>query len=64
MGACCGLRHWMGAEGEEEDVGTYAEDGQEDVNQEVGTTPALEEDAERREDDGKDDLADVAGGRQ
>ncbi len=54
----------MGAEGEEEDVGTYAEDGQEDVNQEVGTTPALEEDAERREDDGKDDLADVAGGRQ
>jgi len=43
---------------------TYAEDGQEDVDQEVGAASALEEDAERREEDGKDDLADVAGGEE
>lgn len=39
---------------------TYTEDGQEDVDQEVGTAAALKEDAEGREDDGEDDLEDVA----
>ena len=33
---------------------------QEDVDQEVGIAAALEEDTERWEDDGEDDLADVA----
>ncbi len=42
---------------------TYAEDGQENVDQQVGAAPALEEDTQRREDDGEDNLADVAGGR-
>ncbi|CAF3516796.1 unnamed protein product [Fusarium graminearum] len=34
--------------------------GEEDVDEEVGTTTTLEEDTDGREDDGKDDLADVA----
>ena len=33
---------------------------QEDVDQEVGIATALEEDTERRKDDGENDLADVA----
>lgn len=36
------------------------QDGQTDVDQEVSTTSALQEDAQRRQDDGEDDLADVA----
>jgi hypothetical protein len=40
---------------------TYAEDGQENVDQQVGVAPALKEDTQGRENDGKDDLADVAG---
>ena len=43
---------------------TYAENGQEDVDQQVGAAPALEEDTQRREDDGEDHLADVAGGER
>lgn len=43
---------------------TYAEDGQEDVDQQVRAASALEEDAERREEDGEDDLADVARGER
>lgn len=39
---------------------TYAKNGQEDVDQQVPCAAALEEDAERREDHGEDDLADVA----
>jgi len=34
---------------------------QEDVDQQVGTAAALKENTERRKDDGKNDLADVAG---
>lgn len=37
-------------------------DRQEDVDQEVGTAATLKEDSERRENDGKDDLANIAGG--
>lgn len=37
------------------------EDGQQDVDEEVGVATALEEDTQRWEDDGKKDLADVAG---
>lgn len=33
---------------------------EEDVDQQIGATATLEEDTERWEDDGEDDLADVA----
>ena len=36
------------------------QDGQQDVDEEVGIASALEEDTERRKDDGEDDLEDVA----
>lgn len=39
----------------------YAEDGEDDVDEQITTAAALEEDAERREDHGEDDLANVAG---
>lgn len=39
----------------------YTQDGEEDVDEEIGTASTLEENSERREDDGNDDLADVAG---
>ena len=38
------------------------EDGQQDVDEEISVASALEEDTQRRQDDGKEDLADVAGG--
>ena len=38
----------------------YTKDGEEDVDEEISTASALEEDSERREEDGNDDLADVA----
>lgn len=45
-----------------DDSGDVTEDGEEDVDEEVGTAAALEEDADGGEEDGEDDLADVAGG--
>ena len=36
------------------------QNGQRDVDEEIDTTAALEEDTQRREDDGEDDLANVA----
>lgn len=36
------------------------QDGEKDVDQEISTTSALEEDTERWEDDGKNDLEDIA----
>jgi len=42
------------------DTGNVAKDGEEDVDQEIRAAATLEENTERREDDGKDDLADVA----
>lgn len=45
-----------------DDTGNVTQNGQEDVDEEIGIATALKEDTERREDDGKDDLADVAGG--
>ena len=44
------------------DTGQPTQDGQTDVDQQVTTTSALQEDTQRRQDDGKDDLADVAVG--
>lgn len=49
-----------GNDGRRELSETYAEDGQEDVDQQIRAASALEEDAERGEEDGEDDLADVA----
>ena len=37
-----------------------AEDGQQDVDEEIGATATLEEDSERGQHDGADDLDDVA----
>jgi len=47
-----------------DDTGNVTQNGQEDVDEEIGIATALKEDTERREDDGKDDLADVAGGER
>jgi hypothetical protein len=44
------------------DSGDITEDCQEDVDAKVGSTAALEEDSEGWEDDGNDNLADVASG--
>ena len=45
-----------------ETYGKVTEDGQQDVDEEVGVAAALEEDTKRGQDDGEDDLADIAGG--
>lgn len=45
--------------------GTYGDvtqNGQQDVDEEVGVAAALEEDTERGEEDGEDDLAEIGGG--
>lgn len=43
-----------------DDTRDVTQNGQQNVDEEVGTKASLEEDAERRENDGKNDLADVA----
>lgn len=43
------------------DSGDVTEDGEEDVDEQVCAAAALEEDADGGEEDGEDDLADVAG---
>lgn len=43
-----------------DDTGDVTQDGKEDVDEEVGTAATLEEDTHGREDDGKEDLADIA----
>ena len=43
-----------------DDTGDVTQDGKQDVDEEVGTASALEEDTDRRQDDGEDDLDDVA----
>jgi hypothetical protein len=40
--------------------GNVTQDGQQDVDEEVGVAAALEEDTQRRDEDGEDDLDDVA----
>lgn len=44
----------------EKAAGDLPKDGEQNVDEKVGATATLKEDSERREDDGKDDLADVA----
>jgi len=47
-----------------DDTGDPGEDGQADVDEEVSTAAALEEDAQRGEEEGKDDLANVGSGER
>jgi hypothetical protein len=42
-----------------DDTRDPSQDGQTDVDQEVSSTSALQEDTQRRQNDGEDDLADV-----
>lgn len=42
-----------------DDTRNVTQDGQANVNEQVGTTSPLQEDTQWREDEGKDDLADV-----
>lgn len=42
-----------------DDTGNPAQDGQTDVDEEISTAAALQEDTQRGQDDRKDDLADV-----
>ena len=44
--------------------GNVTQDGEQDVDEEIRVAAALEEDAERGEEDGEDDLADVGGGER
>lgn len=44
-----------------DDTWEVTQNRQEDIDQEVAAAATLEEYAERRQDDGNDDLADVAG---
>jgi hypothetical protein len=50
----------MEGEGKED----VPKDGQQDVDEEIGIASALEEDTERWQHDGKDDLNDVASGER
>lgn len=43
-----------------DDTGNVTQNGQQNVDEEIGAAATLEEDTHGREDDGKDDLADVA----
>jgi len=45
------------------DTRNVTEDGQENADEDLSTASSLEEDTERREDNGEDDLDDVAVGR-
>lgn len=47
-----------------DDAGNVSQNGEQDVDEEVGTATTLEEDTHGREDDGKDDLANIAGGER
>ena len=42
-----------------DDTRNVTQDGQQDVDEKVGIATSFKEDTQRREDDGKDDLADI-----
>lgn len=44
-----------------DDSGNVSKNRQQDVNEEIGTAASLKENTKRWEDDGKNDLADIAG---
>lgn len=45
-----------------DDTRDVTQDGQQDVDEEISTASALQEDTDGRQEDGKNDLADIAGG--
>ena len=47
-----------------DDAGNITQDGEEDVDQQVGAATALKENAQGRQDDCENDLANVAGGER
>lgn len=47
-----------------DDAGDVTQDCEQDVDEEIGAAATLQENAERREDDGKDNLADIACGER
>jgi hypothetical protein len=47
-----------------DDTGDVTQDGQQDVDEEISTASALQEDTDGRQEDGKNDLADIAGGER
>lgn len=47
-----------------DDTGNVTQNGQQDVDEEISIAATLEEDTQRREEDGKDDLDDVACGER
>jgi len=49
----------MGSLQSVDDSGNVSQNGQQDVDEEISTTTALEEDTKRWEDDGEDDFADI-----
>lgn len=55
----CELRRESDVQGVD-DARNVTKDGQQDVDEEVGAAATLEEDTKRRQDDGKNDLDDVA----
>ena len=42
------------------DAGNKTKNGEQDIDQKITTAATLEEDTQRREEDGKDDFADIA----
>jgi len=47
-----------------DDAGNVSEEGQQDVDEQVGTAATLKEDTKRWEDNGDDDFADVGSGER
>lgn len=45
-----------------DDTGDVTQDGEQDVDAEVSTASSLQEDTDGRQDDGKNDLEDIASG--
>ena len=43
-----------------DDTRNVTKDGEQDVDQEISSTSSLEENTDRRKEDGKNDLADIA----
>ena len=48
----------------DETYGNVTQNSQQDVDEEISIAAALEEDTERREEDGKEDLADIRCGER
>lgn len=48
----------------ERPVAELTKDGQNNIDEEIGAATSLEEDSQRRKDDGEDELADVAVGKR